>query len=128
MTPRAHVLLAVLVVASLVAIVRLVRSRQLKVKYSLLWLSLGGAMAVIAVVPGLLDWAAGKVGIYYQPALLMFLGLLFLLLVAMHFSYELTRSENRMRSMAEEVALLRHRLDQLSSEPAEAEEERPAGG
>ena len=116
MTTRAHVLLAILVVAALAVILRLVRHRQLKVKYSLLWLSLGGAMAVIAIVPGLLDWAAERVGVYYQPALLIFLGLLFLLLVAMHFSYELTRSENRMRSMAEEVALLRHRLDEVTAE------------
>ena len=34
-----------------------------------------------------------------------------LLLVVMHFSYELTRMENRVRTLAEEVTLLRHRLE-----------------
>jgi hypothetical protein len=106
-------MMALLVALSLVLIVRLVRNRQLKAKYSLLWLSVGGLMVVFAAVPGLLDWTADKLGIYYEPTLLILLALLLLLLVVMHFSYELTRMENRVRTLAEESAILRRRLDLL---------------
>lgn len=106
-------MLALLVALTLVLIVRLVRHRQLKAKYSLLWLSIGGLMVVFAAVPGLLDWTADRLGIYYEPTLLVLIGMALLLLIVMHFSYELTRMENRVRSLAEEAALVRRRLAEL---------------
>jgi len=93
-----------------------VRRRQLKAKYSLLWLSLGVAMAIIAAIPGALDWVAEQIGIFYPPALYLMLGIAFLLLLSMHFSYELSRMENRIRSLAEEVALLRHEIERRDDE------------
>lgn len=113
MSLRAHISLAVLVALSIIGIVVLVRRRHLKAKYSLLWLSLGAVMVVIAAVPGLLDWTAERLGIWYQPTLLILLGLALLLLIAVHFSYELTRSENRTRELAEQLALLRLRVTEL---------------
>jgi hypothetical protein len=115
MSPRAHAMLAVLVALALVAIVRLVRRRHLKVKYSLLWLSVGGVLVVFAAVPGLLDWTARQLGVYYEPTLLILLALLLLLLVVMHFSYELTRAEDRIRTLAEEAAIMRERLEALEA-------------
>ena len=113
MSTRAHIMLAILVALSILVIVRLVRRRHLKAKYSLLWLTLGVFMVIIAAVPGLLDWTAARLGIYYQPTLLILLGLALLLLIVMHFSYELSRMENRVRTLAEESAILRHRLGVL---------------
>ncbi|CAB4609492.1 unannotated protein [freshwater metagenome] len=113
MSLRAHISLAILVALAIVGIVVLVRRRHLKAKYSLLWLSLGAVMVVIAAVPGLLDWTADRLGIWYQPTLLILLGLALLLLIVVHFSYELTRSENRTRELAEQLALLRLRVTEL---------------
>lgn len=113
MSLRAHVALAILVALAIVGIILLVRRRHLKAKYSLLWLSLGAVMVVIAAVPGLLDWTAERLGIWYQPTLLILLGLALLLLIVVHFSYELTRSENRTRELAEQLALLRLRVTEL---------------
>ena len=135
MSTRAHIALAVLVALAILVIIRLVRRRHLKAKYSLLWLTLGGFMVVIAAVPGLLDWTAARLGIYYQPTLLILLGLALLLLIVMHFSYELSRMENRVRTLAEESAILRHRVlaleARLDTEPEErttGPAERPAPG
>ena len=130
MSLRAHISLAVLVALSIIGIVVLVRRRHLKAKYSLLWLSLGAVMVIIAAVPGLLDWTADRLGIWYQPTLLILLGLALLLLIAVHFSYELTRSENRTRELAEQLALLRLRVTELqrsidTSEPVKTSDESP---
>jgi len=113
MSLRAHIALAFLVALAIIGIVVLVRRRHLKAKYSLLWLSLGAVMVVIAAVPGLLDWTAERLGIWYQPTLLILLGLALLLLIVVHFSYELTRSENRTRELAEQLTLLRLRVTEL---------------
>jgi hypothetical protein len=121
-SPRAHLLLGVLTLGSLAFIVRLVRGQRLKAKYSLLWLSVGGAMLVLVAVPGLDDRLARAVGISYEPGLFILLGLAFLLLVVVQFSYELSRMENRIRTLAEEVTFLRHALDDRDelSDPDEA--------
>ena len=113
MSLRAHISLAILVALAIIGIVVLVRRRHLKAKYSLLWLSLGAVLVVVAAVPGLLDWTAERLGIWYQPTLLILLGLALLFLIAVHFSYELTRSENRTRELAEQLALLRLRVIEL---------------
>jgi len=113
MSTRAHIAFAILVALGIIGIIVLVRRRHLKAKYSLLWLSVGAVMVIIAAVPGLLDWTAERLGIWYQPTLLILLGLALLLLIVVHFSYELTRSENRTRSLAEQLALLRLEVRQL---------------
>ena len=112
MTGTAHLVFAVLALLALVLIINLVRLQALKAKYSVLWLTVGALLAVAAAVPGVLDWVADKVGVTYQPALFLLLGFGFLLLLAMHFSYELSRLETRVRTLAEELALLHHELDE----------------
>lgn len=127
MSTRAHFALAILVALGIVLVVRLVRRRHLKAKYSLLWLSLGAVMVVIAAVPGLLDWTAERLGIWYQPTLLILLGLALLLLIVVHFSYELTRMENRVRTLAERMALLQLRVDELEGRADVRSDDDPDG-
>ncbi|MDG2427867.1 MAG: DUF2304 domain-containing protein [Acidimicrobiales bacterium] len=115
MTGQTHVLLATLSVAAVLVIIRLVRRGSLKAKYSVLWLTVGLVLAIAASVPTLLDRIADRLGIWYQPTLFLLLAIGFLLLVAMHFSYELSRLEKRVRVLAEELALLRGPLTDTKS-------------
>ena len=107
MTVQTHALLAGLTVIAVVVIVRLVQRQVLKAKYTVLWLTVGLVLAITASVPTLLDRAADRLGIWYQPTLFLLLAIGFLLLLTMHFSYELSRMEKRIRALAEELALLK---------------------
>lgn len=89
----------------------LLRRRQLKEKYAVLWLVLGLGMIVLAVFPGLLDISANLLGIQSGPNLLLFVAALVLLLVCVHLSWEVSRLEDRSRALAEEIGLLRLELD-----------------
>jgi hypothetical protein len=119
MSTRAHIFIIVLTVVALLFILRLVRGQRVKAKYSLLWLGVGGMMLLLALLPGVFDRLARRLGVDYQPALFLVLGLGFLLLVVVHLSFELSRMENRVRNLAEEVTFLRHDLrdaqDQLEN-------------
>ena len=106
-TTRLHVVAAVIGVATMIGILRLVRRRQLRAKYSLLWLAIGVAFVVLGVSPSLLDWAARQVGVAYAPDLLFLMGTVFLVVMVVHLSWELSRLEDRTKVLAEEVALLR---------------------
>lgn len=111
MTGRAHVVVAIALVAVLMFFLSLVRRGQLRGKYAMLWLAVGLGMVPLAVRPSLLTWVAHKVGIFYEPTVLVFGLLGFLLIVCMHFSWELSRLEERTRTLAEELALIRGELD-----------------
>lgn len=115
MSTRAHVFVAVVTLAVLVFILRLVRRHSLRSKYSLLWLTVGLALAVVAAFPGLLDSASRAVGIYYPPATFLLMAVGFLFLIVVHFSWELSRSEERVRTLAEELALLRSTQEDLAA-------------
>lgn len=104
---RAQILALVAGGAALALILDLVRRRQLREKYAALWLVTGLGMAVLAVLPGLLDRVAGWLGVADPPNLLFFLAILVLLMVVVQLSFEVSRLEERTRVLAEEVALLR---------------------
>lgn len=106
-------LAACLTVPFLLVIVRLVRRRRLRAKYSFLWLAVGGTTLAFTLVPGLMEQLASRVGILYPPALLFLGAIMLLLFLAVHFSWELSRLEDRTRTLAEELALANSRVDEL---------------
>ena len=105
MSGRAHIFVATVTLASLIFIVRLVRTHRLRAKYSMLWVSIGLALTVLAASPKLLDRVSVWIGVAYPPTTLFIVAITLLLLVAVHFSWELSRLEERTRILAEELAI-----------------------
>ncbi len=111
LSSRGHIFIAVVTALALLFILRLVRRRQLAGKYALLWTAVAVVLGVLAVWPGLLTSLSEFVGVHYPPALFLLVTTGFLFIVVIHFSYELSRLEDRTRTLAEENALLRAELD-----------------
>lgn len=114
MTNRAHLILVLLTIGTLGFVLHLLRSGRLRAKFAMLWTGVGLALVVLAAFPGLLDWTADRAGIFYPPAVFLLAAVAFLFLVCVHFSFELSRLEDRTRVLAEEVALLRQDLELTS--------------
>ncbi len=93
--------------AVLVVIFELVRRRQLREKYALLWATVAAVVIPLSLFPRLLDTVSHMVGIASGVSLVLFLGLVFLLMVCIHLSWELSQLEEETRTLAEEIALLR---------------------
>ncbi len=111
------------VLAFLTFIVRLVRARKLRAKYSLLWLMLGVVIAALATVPGLLRWITDAANVYYPPSVLFATAIMLLLFISVHFSWELSRLEERTRILAEEVGLLTQELRAATTQRGPRDEE-----
>jgi len=107
MSWQAQLVLVLSALATMLFVLRLVRRRELRGKYSLLWLATGVAFFVLALVPGLLKWVSDLLGVGYPPAILFAIAIVFLLFVLVHLSWELTRLEDRTRALAEDIALMR---------------------
>lgn len=106
-------------VAVLTIIVVLLVRRQLREKYAALWLIIGLAVLVLAVFPGLLVGLTHLLGVALPSNLIFAMAVVLLVGVCLHLSWELSRAEDEIRRVAEEIALLRADLDAAISRPEE---------
>jgi len=93
--------------AILAFIIELLRRRQLQEKYAILWLAVSIVMVPLAFFPTIVNSVATAIGFASGVSLVLFLGIVFLLLVCMHLSWETSRLEEETRTLAEDIALLR---------------------
>lgn len=89
----------------------LIRSRRLRERYALLWLVTGGALVVLSAWRGGLNTIAGWLGVRgYPPAVLFAVGLLFVILVLLHYSTVISRLSDQNVILAQRLALLESEL------------------
>lgn len=93
---------------------------QLREKYATLWLIVGCGVLVISVFPGLLYWLTRTLGVEVPANLLFAISIALLIGVTLHQSWELSRSEDEVRRVSEEVAILRADVDGLLGARADA--------
>lgn len=104
MSPNWLGLGAALLLTFLVA--ELLRRGILRERFAVLWLGVCGVLLLLAAVPSLLTSAADALGFAVPSNLLFFVAILFLLMVTLQLSHEVSRLEARTRRLAEDVALL----------------------
>jgi hypothetical protein len=93
-------------VALLVFILELVRRRQLKEEYTVLWVLTVLVLLLLAAWEGLLRGVRNLIGAGSEASTLYFFGLLFVVALLLHFSVRVSRLERRVTSMMQEIALL----------------------
>ncbi len=96
----------------------MMRRQRLREKYAVFWAIVAVLTLVVAAFPGLLDWASDLLGVEVPSNLLFFVASMLLLVVSVQHSSELGRLEERTRTLAEEVGLLRLQLDQERTDRA----------
>jgi Uncharacterized conserved protein (DUF2304) len=113
----------------ILVVLELIRSRRLRERYALLWLATGVVLLVLSAWRGGLNTIAGWLGVSgYPPAILFAAAIMFVIAVLLHYSTVLSRLTDDNVLLAQEVTLLRARLDALeAAEPAVTTTERPAG-
>lgn len=109
----------------LVIIVALLLRRQLREKYALLWLVIGLVLLTLALFPGLLIGLSDLLGVEVPSNLIFALSIVLLVGVALHLSWELSRAEDEVRRLAEEVAILRADVEALRGEAGHTATGRP---
>ena len=118
MTPvRVSVAAAIASVLLLLVVFELIRSRRLRERYALLWLLTGAVLLVLSVWRGGLNTIAGWFGISgYPPAILFAVGILFILLVLLHYSTVISRLSDQSTIRAPRLALLEQRFGEQRDE------------
>jgi hypothetical protein len=100
-------------------ILELLRRQQLREKYAAIWITIGVVVMPIGFFPTLLNGVAHRLGVANGASLVLFAGFILVLLVCLHLSWESSRLEAETRTLSEDIALVRTRLDQHAAEIAE---------
>jgi hypothetical protein len=103
-------------VTTLLLLFELLRRRRLREKYAVFWVIVALLTLVVAIFPSTLMAVADMVGVSVPSNLLFFVASMVLLGVSIHHSYELGRLEERTRTLAEEIGLMRLELEARKDE------------
>ncbi|HBU69939.1 MAG TPA: DUF2304 domain-containing protein [Elusimicrobia bacterium] len=110
-----NVALSIIVSAGLLILIfELVRNKKLNEEYSWLWMLTAFALLVLSVFPKLLLWLTHSIGAVAPMSTLFFSGLIFLLLIVLHFSTIISKLSNNTRLLSQKLAILELKLKQLS--------------
>ena len=113
MTPlKVSIVAALASILLLLVVFELIRSRRLRERYALLWLLTGIVLVILSAWRGGLNTIAGWLGVRgYPPAVLFAVGLLFVILVLLHYSTVISRLSAQNVLLAQKLALLEASLE-----------------
>ena len=97
----------------LLIVFELIRSRRLRERYAILWLLTGLVLLVLSLWRGGLNTMADWIGVEtYPPSVLFAVGLLFVLVVLLHYSTVISKLADQNTILAQRLALLEHDLEE----------------
>ncbi|HNR36875.1 MAG TPA: DUF2304 domain-containing protein [Candidatus Hydrogenedentes bacterium] len=113
--------LLILSLALFLLVIELVRRRRFKERYALLWIGASAGGLAVGIFPGIIVWIARVTHVQFLTVFFA-TAFLFLLCLVLSFSMVISRLADENRVLAQDLALLEHRLKRL-----EDGHERPSG-
>ncbi len=102
------------VIATIVTMVILMRRRIMKERFTVWWAVLSVGVVVFALFPPLLPFVAEHLGFQTPSNFVFFVASLMLLLMSVQFSVEISQLEEKTRTLAEQLGILRAQTEQRS--------------
>ncbi len=106
MPPKIKIIAILLCIFLLSYVFELVRRKHLTEEYSMGWLVTGAVMLMLSISEGLLKWISDLVGATLFTSTLFFFGLMFLMVICLHFSIRISALTNQVRRLTQHVAIL----------------------
>ncbi len=108
-------LLAIVGSVLLVSVVLwLVRRRGLREEYTPIWMGVALALLVLSLRVDWLTALTRAIGAWAQSSTIFFLGEVFLVVICLNYAVRLSRTSVQVKNLAQEIALLRARIERLS--------------
>lgn len=95
-------------------IICLVRNRKLHEEYSWLWLLTGFVLTLLVVWYDLLVKLTSLLGAVAPTTTLFIFGIVFLVLISLHFSIKISRLSDQVKNLAQNNSILKAQIDRLS--------------
>jgi len=106
MLPRQKIFALLLSIAILVLIIELVRRRKLREEYSWLWILTGSIIILLVVWYDALVALSHFIGAVLPTSTLFLFGLIFFMLLSLHFSVKISALTDQVKELVQQMALL----------------------
>ena len=111
MNLKIQVIVAVLIVFALLWIANMVRRQALDLKYALSWLTVGTAVLILDLFPGMMNYLVHLLGIELPVNMMFFFGFCFTLLLLFILTVKVSKQEEQLKRLTQELALLEDRMN-----------------
>ncbi len=115
MPPRIRIIAIFICIFLLAYVFELVRRKHLNEEYSLGWLVTGSLMLILSISEDLLIWISDLVGATLFTSTLFFSGLVFLMIICLHFSIRISALTNQVRTLTQHLGILDYEKRTLES-------------
>ena len=112
-------------ISLLIFIIVLIRQHRLKEEYSILWLFFTIIFIVFSVWRDGLEWVSETIGIAYPPAALFLVLIMALFVIMIEFSVIISKQSNWIKSMSQDIGIMKQEIKELSKKISTNEEEDP---
>ncbi|GFI26230.1 hypothetical protein IMSAGC012_01350 [Lachnospiraceae bacterium] len=109
MNLKIQVIVAALIVFALLWIANMVRRQVLDLKYALSWLTVGTAVLILDLFPGMMNRLVHLLGIELPVNMMFFFGFCFTLLLLFILTVKVSKQGEQLKRLTQEVALLEDR-------------------
>jgi hypothetical protein len=109
-----YILPLLFVLATIITMVVLMRRRVMKERFTVWWALLSLGVIVFAVFPPLLPFVSEHLGFQTPSNFIFFIASIMLLLMSVQFSVEISQLEEKTRTLAEQLGILRAQTEQRS--------------
>jgi hypothetical protein len=96
--------------ALLLVVLELVRRRRLTEEYSFIWIACALALLGLSIWRDVLHAIARWLGVFYPPAVLLLVLIVFVFVGLLYFSVTMSRQREQIERLIEDVAILEARL------------------
>ncbi len=121
MPPRIQIISILICIFLLAYVFELVRRRYLNEEYSVTWLVTGVLMLVLSISDELLQGISKLVGATLYTSTLFFFGMLFLVVICLHFSIRISALTNQVRTLTQDIGILYKERETLKERLTEVE-------
>ena len=116
MTDTFRGILIICLILYFLVVFRLLKSKKLALKYSLLWLLMGFAMVILGIFPQMLEWLSHLFGIVETMNGLFTFAIAFILVLLLSLTSIVSKQSERIKNLIQENALLEKRIRRLENE------------
>ena len=112
---RQKVLALFIAIGIFIVIIELVRRRKLREEYSFLWLLTSLVMVIQTIQYDWLVRITHFIGAALPTSTLFFYGMIFLMVITIHFSVKVSGLNYQVKNLAQENALLKNRVEKMEA-------------
>ncbi len=107
MTDNARILVFVLNLVLICYIIYITKKRKLLIKYSIFWTVIVSVVTVFIVNIDMADKISSYLKIDHSPSFYFFVSIIFLLVISMYFTVELSRMSTELKNLIQEISILK---------------------